>query len=140
MTGMAKVSGVVPPIDPVVEDTARKLEKRRAARRKSAAIAWRDQTIARLFSELKRVRPLNDEEKQLFDRALSGAGPKRSIWSWSAKEDRILLTFMARRIRAGRPKPFQPNVEILNIAVKLGRSYMAVHRRIERLRKREKAK
>lgn len=129
MTSMGKVQP---------EDTARNVESRRKKRRNRVAIAWRDQTIAKLFSEIKRVRPLNPEEKQLFDRALAGLGPKREVWHWTEKEDRALLKFMARRHRTGRPQPFKPNDEILNLAVELGRSYMAVHRRIERLRKRGK--
>ena len=115
-----------------------KIEKRRRARRKQKAIAWRDQTIARLFSEVKRHRPLAQEEKDQFDRALAGLGPKRDVWRWSEKENRQLIEFIKQRQKNGRPAPFQVNSEVLEIAESMGRTYMAVHRQIERLRKRMK--
>jgi hypothetical protein len=118
--------------------TAQDTERRRSDWRKRKAVAWRDQTIAKLFSEIKRVRPLNDDEKQMFDRALAGAGPKCDKWRWSEKEDRKLLALMRKRQRIGRPKPFQPNMDVMNLAIEFGRTYMAVHRRIERLRKQMK--
>lgn len=115
------------------------VERKRRQNRNRQAIVWRDQTIAKLLSELKRVRPLNEEEKDLFDRALRHAGPKRSVWRWSAKEDRMLEKLIAKRSRQRRyvsyGKPFQTDTEVLQLAMQLGRTYMAVHRRMERLRK-----
>ncbi|MES2902674.1 MAG: hypothetical protein V4696_00670 [Pseudomonadota bacterium] len=103
--------------------------------RNGTAVKWRDQTIVTLLEKLNRHRELEPEERVLMDRTIRRITPKRDVWRWSEKEDRLLLAFMKRRTRAGRPKPFQPNDEVRNLAEELGRSYFAVHRRIERLRK-----
>lgn len=121
----------------VIEPTSR-LEKRHRIRRRQKAIAWRDETIAKLFSEIKRQRPLEEHEKEQFDRALAGLGPKRDVWRWSEKENRRLILFIRQRQKNGRPAPFTPNNEVYEIAVEMGRTYMAVHRQIERLRKQMK--
>jgi hypothetical protein len=119
-------------------ETSSETERRRKLSRQRKAVKWRDETIIRLFSEVRRGRPLEPHEKEIFDRACYGLGPKRDVWRWSEKEDRRLLALIARRARTGRPAPFTPNTEVLQLAMEMGRSYMAVHRRIERLRKRMK--
>lgn len=106
------------------------------ARRISPAIKSRDQTIVDLLGRLQRVRALDDIETILLERTVRRLTPPREIWRWSEREDRILKAFIKRRARIGRPKPFQPNDEVRQIAASMGRTYMATHRRIERLRKR----
>lgn len=119
-------------------ETSRQSETRRRKTRQHRAVKFRDETIVRLFGELRRVRVLDDDEKALFDRALLNLGPKREVWRWSEQEDRQLLNLIRRRAEIGRPAPFKVNREVIELAESLGRSYFAVHRRIERLRKREK--
>lgn len=103
------------------------------------AVIWRDQAIINLLEKLQRARPLDEAETLLMERTVRRLTPKREVWRWSAKEDRQLIAFMKRRARIGRPKPFQQNDEVRKLAAEMGRTYMAVHRRIERLRKREKS-
>lgn len=106
------------------------------APRNGTATKWRDQTIVQLLEKLARHRELQPEESSLMERTVRRLTPKREVWRWSEKEDRLLLAMIRRRARVGRPKPFQRNDEIRNLADQLGRSYFAVHRRMERLRKR----
>jgi hypothetical protein len=104
----------------------------------STAVRWRDEAILGLLESLQRERDLKDGEATLMDRTIRRLTPRREIWRWSEKEDRALREFIKRRARIGRPKPFQPNDEVRLLAAGMGRTYMAVHRRIERLRKRMK--
>lgn len=108
------------------------------APRNGTSTKWRDQTIVTLLEKLGKVRDLDETESSLMERTVRRLTPKREVWRWSEKEDRLLLALIRRRARKGRPKPFQRNDEIRNLADELGRSYFAVHRRIERLRKRRK--
>lgn len=105
------------------------------APRNGVATKWRDQTIVTLLEKLQRCRDLEPEESALMERTVRRLTPKREVWRWSEKEDRLLQSFIRRRARAGRPKPFQRNDEVRALAQELGRTYFAVHRRIERLRK-----
>lgn len=104
----------------------------------NSAVRWRDQMIIDLIDKLQRERDLNPEESALMERTVRRLTPKREVWRWKPDEDRKLKAFIKRRARIGRPKPFQPNDEVRNLAAEMNRSYMAVHRRIERLRKRAK--
>jgi hypothetical protein len=103
-----------------------------------AAVRWRDKQIINLLETLQRERDLRDDESSLMERTVRRLTPRREVWRWSEKEDRELKVFIKRRARLGRPKPFQPNDEVRILAAEMGRTYMAVHRRIERLRKRMK--
>ena len=103
-----------------------------------SATKWRDQTIVTLIEKLARERELQPEECSLMERTVRRLKPKRSIWRWHPREDEEIIALIKRRKRLGRPKPFQRNDEVRLLAAKFGRSYMAVHRRMERLRKREK--
>lgn len=104
--------------------------------RVSTAVRWRDQMIVNLLDKIQRERDLKPEESTLMERTVRRLTPKRDVWRWSAKEDQALKAFIRRRAKNGRPKPFQPNDEVRLLAASMGRTYMAVHRRIERLRKR----
>lgn len=84
---------------------------------------------------LSRFRGLESQEVDQVERALRVVARARKGWRWTEREDRLLKAFIRRRARNGRPKPFQPNDEVRRLAAELNRSYMAVHRRIERLRK-----
>jgi hypothetical protein len=106
--------------------------------RVSAAVRSRDETIVNLLGSLQRIRDLDQGETALLERTVRRLTPPREIWRWSEKENRQLKAFIKRRARIGRPKPFQPNDEVRQLAAEMGRSYMAVHRQIERLRKRMK--
>lgn len=101
----------------------------------SSAVKWRDQTIISLLDKIQRERDLEPEECVLMERTVRRLTPRREVWRWSEREDRLLKAFMRRRARVGGPKPFQRCDEVRNLAAALNRSYMAVHRRIERLRK-----
>jgi hypothetical protein len=104
----------------------------------STAIKRRDQTIVGLLETIQRYRELNPDESLLQERTVRRLTPRRDIWKWTPAEDRKLKAFIRKRARAGRPKPFQPNDEVRALAAEMGRTYMAIHRRIERLRKRMK--
>ena len=106
-----------------------------ARSRNGVATKWRDQTIIELLGKLQRCRDLDEVETALLDRTVRRLTPKREVWRWSEKEDRLLKAFIRKRARTGRPKPFQPNDEVRQLAEQLGRTYFATHRRIERLRK-----
>lgn len=91
-----------------------------------------------LLQELRRYRALSPDEKELMQRATAGLGPKHGIWRWSAKEDRQIMAFMRTRATTGLPRPYQPDDSVRELAAQLGRTYEAVHKRIQRLRKRSK--
>ena len=120
----------------VMAETSRHAAFRQRRRRHARAIEWRNQTIVELLAELKRVRGLSAAESELYERTLAGLGPKRSIWRWTAKEDRRLILLIKRRGHSLRIKPFETNREVLELAESMGRTYEAVHKRIQRLRKR----
>ena len=104
------------------------------------ALVARDQRIRKLLDSIEQLRPLNIDEAQEKDR-LEYLYPrtKRLKWAWSPAELRRIDMFIARRARSGRPKPFQRDNEVRQLAAEFGRSYMAVHRMIERRRKARKA-
>jgi hypothetical protein len=92
----------------------------------------RAELIVRELEALNRA--LTEAESIQLERALMRLGPKRDIWRWSAKEDRKLILLIKRRGYSLRIKPFQRNDEVQRIADDMGRSYLAVHKRIQRLR------
>ncbi|PYJ10809.1 MAG: hypothetical protein DMF06_05230 [Verrucomicrobia bacterium] len=99
----------------------------------------RDTTILGLLDRLGRERPLDSEELRLMDNAMRRLGlrltGKRDKWRWSQAEDAELAALNSRWARYGRPQPYQQNDAVRELAEKFGRSYMAVHRRLARLRK-----
>lgn len=101
------------------------------------AFLRRDETIVHLLGTIQRHRDLTTDESALLERTVRRITPKREVWRWSDREDRLLLKVIKRRASQGRPKPFERNDEIRKLAETLGRTYFAVHRRIERLRKRK---
>jgi len=117
-------------------ETSQRTAQRQRRRRHARALEWRNQAIVDLLQELRRVRGLTTEESALLERTISGLGPKRSVWRWSAKEDRKLILLIRKRGFSLRVKPFETNREVLEIAESMGRTYEAVHKRIQRLRKR----
>jgi len=89
-----------------------------------------------LLEDIAKRRPLDDHESALMAQtAARMARHKRQLWRWTPAEDAKLMRLVRKRERNGRPKPYQPNGEVARLADELGRSYMAVHRRMERLRK-----
>lgn len=108
--------------------------------RPNTAVKWRDQTILGLIEKLSRVRNLDPDEEALQERTVRRLTPKRDVWRWSEKEDRLLKAVIRRRARKGPPKPFQRNDEVRLLAETFGRTEWAVYRRMERLRKCSRAK
>jgi hypothetical protein len=106
--------------------------------RVSAAVRSRDETIVNLLGSLQRVRDLDNSETALLERTVRRLTPPREIWRWSEKEDRLLKSVIRRWPRLRQQKPYQPNDRIRLLARQLGRSEMAIYRRMERLRKRMK--
>lgn len=94
-----------------------------------------DATIVRLLASLERLRPLNTDERALQLSAKARAGGKRLRWHWTPAEMREIDMLIAKRARVGRPKPFRVDNEVRDMAARFGRTYMAVHRMIERRRK-----
>jgi hypothetical protein len=84
---------------------------------------------------IARRRPLDPPEAALMaglaDRM---ARHKRPLWRWTVEEDARIMALIRKRARTGRPAPYKRNRDVARLAQKLGRSYMAVHRRMERLR------
>jgi hypothetical protein len=103
---------------------------------KTQAVRRRDLIIFELLEHLCRARPLNVDETELLNRTMQRLGAKQPNWRWSAEEDTLVRQFIYRRLRSGPPPLFLPNDEVRLLAARLGRSYMAVHRRMERIRKR----
>jgi hypothetical protein len=103
--------------------------------RVSAAVRSRDETIVNLLGSLQRIRDLDQGETALLERTVRRLTPPREIWRWSAQEDLKLKAFIKRRSKTGRPRPFEGDDEVRQLAESMGRTYWAVHRRIERLRK-----
>jgi len=108
--------------------------------RRSTEDQWRCRAIIVLIEEARNTRDMTEQERRLLAYAKSRIDRKREVWRWSEWEDRELRLFIAKRRHTGRPKPFQQDDQVRIIAERLGRSYMAVHRRIERLRKKDRAK
>lgn len=98
-----------------------------------------EQVLARL-DRIGRVRELSEEESLLLERTLRRHDRQsgRRTRPWSKREDQKLERLIAKRARIGLPKPFTRNDEVRRIAADMGRTYWAVLRRIERLRKRAK--
>jgi len=105
---------------------------------KTKAVRARDETICDLLERLCRVRPLTSDESALLTKTLLRLGRGQHSWRWSRRDDMVLWLLIHRRLKNGGPKPYQPDDEVRRVAERLGRSYMAVHRRMERLRKRSK--
>lgn len=103
---------------------------------------WRDELIIDLLWRLGRERPLTIEERTVLAKAEHRQRvrqpSKHEVWRWTAEEDRKLRRLIRKRERNGRPKAFQPNDEVRDLAKSMSRTYMAVHRRMERLRKQMK--
>jgi hypothetical protein len=106
--------------------------------RVSAAVRSRDETIVNLLGSLQRHRDLDHGETALLERTVRRLTPPREIWRWSEKEDRLLKSVIRRWPRLRQQKPYQPNDRIRLLAQQLGRSEMAIYRRMERLRKKMK--
>lgn len=104
----------------------------------STAVRWRDEAILGLLESLQRERDLKDGESTLMDRTIRRLTPRREIWRWSEKEDRLLKSVIRHWPRLRQQKPYQPNDRIRLLAQELGRTEMAIYRRMERLRKRMK--
>ena len=103
----------------------------------------RDELTLQRLGEIERQRALTNDESVLLERVIRRMDRSRERdrpWSWTPAEDRKIRMFMAKRARACLPKPFQRNDEVRNLASEMGRTYWAVLRRIERLRKMDKAK
>lgn len=103
---------------------------------KRNALKVRDEAIYHLLDKLGRCRPLDDWESDLLLRTSNRLAVKRERWHWTPDDDHAVLVFMVHRQRKGLPRPYQRNNEVRRLATRLGRSYMAVHRRMERLRAR----
>lgn len=93
--------------------------------------------IIAMLEELSRQRALSPDESAVLERAIRSSSPKRQVWHWTAREDRMLQAVIRKRAKLGPLKPFSRNAEVQKLANRLGRSYMAVHRRMERLRKKK---
>ena len=106
---------------------------------KQAALIQRDRQIIGLLDKLSRYRPLDDEESGLMERSLRHLGPKRAVWRWTQSEDRAIKRLMRKRALNGGPKPYQQDDDVKLLAARLGRTYWAVIRRMERLRNAGKA-
>ncbi len=106
------------------------------------AFKRRDEIIVDLLGTIQRHRELNEDERALFERTVRRITPKREVWRWSEREDRMLLTIIKQRpVEArylGYGRPFKRNDLIRQIAAELGRTEYAVYRRMERLRKQSK--
>jgi hypothetical protein len=107
--------------------------------RVSAAVRSRDETIVNLLGSLQRHRDLDHGETALLERTVRRLTPPREVWRWSEKEDRLLKSVIRRWPRLRQQKPYQPNGRIRLLAQQLGRSEMAIYRRMERLRKKMKS-
>lgn len=99
----------------------------------------RDHAIVALLETLSRERPLDPDELRMMDNALRRLGQRlhrrRPKGRWTPQEDAELAVLNGKWARFGRPPPFQQDDAVRQLAIKLGRSCGAVHRRMDRLRK-----
>ena len=94
-----------------------------------ASCSWLD--------EVSRNRQLAEAESELLALTMRRLEVKHAFYQWTRAEDDAIRRLMARRYaRKTKTKPSQSSREIRELADTLGRSYRAVHRRMERLRKR----
>jgi hypothetical protein len=122
-----KVGGMPPPGTPAHSRLRRAFMTGAALMRGQAAI----DVLGRIASR----RPLDSQESAMLARRMRGKVPKRDRWHWTQEEDLAVAELIAKREAEGRPPPYQPNGDVQRLADRLGRSYWAVHRRMERLRK-----
>lgn len=103
--------------------------------RTGTAVRWRDQTIVQLLEKLSRHRNLEEDESALMERTVRRLTPRREVWRWTEKEDRLLKSVLRRWPALKQQKPYERNDRIRLLAEELGRTEWAVRRRMERLRK-----
>lgn len=114
-------------------DSPEYVERRRAFIH--GANMMRKRVILNVLQDIARRRPLDEiEERTLAEIAGRLARHKREVWRWTPREDARLVRLIRKREKNGRPKPYEKNGEVARLARDLGRSYFAVHRRMERLR------
>jgi hypothetical protein len=101
---------------------------------KTQAVRLRDEVICDLLERLCRVRALSAEESALLAKTMLRLGNKQDKWRWTRNEDKCVLRLMGRRDATGPGQPFTPNDDVRLLAGQLGRSEMAIYRRMERLR------
>jgi hypothetical protein len=99
------------------------------------AIERRNVLIIGLLEKLSRHRELDAAECALLDEMLYRTRPKNEQRWWTKEQDAALGRLNRNWARWGRPLPYQQDDTIRDLAVAFGRSYFAVHRRLERLRK-----
>ena len=105
------------------------------ATHKHTALERRNKLIVGLLEKLSRHRALDESECALLDEMLYRSARKNERWWWTKEEDAALARVNSNWARFGRPPPYQADDTIRLLAVRFGRSYFAVHRRLERLRK-----
>jgi hypothetical protein len=101
----------------------------------TGAALMKSRAAIHTFGRIASRRPLDDQESAMLARIIRGHTPKRDRWHWTHDEDAAVVELITRREAEGRPAPYQPNGDVQQLADRLGRSYWAVHRRMERLRK-----
>ena len=100
------------------------------------ALDRRNKLIIGLLEQLGRHRDLTLPETRLLEEMLHRSGTnRRERWWWTKEEDAELAKLNSYWARYGRPPPYQQDDSIRVLAARFGRSYFAVHRRLERLRK-----
>lgn len=106
------------------------------ATNKRGAVERRNLIIVGLLEKLSRHRPLDATEAALMEEMLHRSGiNRRERWWWTKEEDAALARLNSKWARFGRPLPYQQDDSIRQLAEQFGRTYWAVHRRLERLRK-----
>ena len=91
--------------------------------------------VINLLQRIATWRPLSRRESEMLARYMRRQAPKRPKYFWKPNEDAQVWALIRKRAEEGRPAPYQRNNEVKRLAAHLGRSYMAVHRRMERLKK-----
>jgi hypothetical protein len=105
------------------------------ATHKRTALERRNKLIVGLLEKLSRHRALDAAECALLDEMLYRSARKNERWWWTKEEDAALARVNSNWARFGRPQPYVADDTIRELALRFGRSYFAVHRRLERLRK-----
>lgn len=124
--------GIVPGAEQTPEQQMRRRMQLLAKRN---ALHQRDVALCDLLSKLQVFRPLDRNETWLLAGAVHRLGLTHDKWHWTPEEDEMILRLLRNRSRRRPKRPFTANNEVERLAAQLGRSYWAVQRRIERLRK-----
>jgi hypothetical protein len=98
------------------------------------ASMMRRRAMAQVLMNIAKRRALDRHESDLLERILNRERHKRKRWNWTKQEDEKIRALMRRQRARGKPRPYTKSPAVARLAKQLGRSYLAIHKRMKRLR------